>query len=468
MSVKNFFNSFIKNERNILLYTIIFSLLILSILPILRVSFHNSIIPGQEPYYNARMGEQVFKNPTLEEDSLTKESYHFNIYHFLIGAISKYSNLTIASMLIPFILGILSPLLLYFILKKLSINKLTRFIAINFFIISTPFIKTFSYSTISSLSTFIILLGIFIYLSENKILSYFSSIIFISLSYVSYNAMIFSAILILGLIPFYKRKRNFNILLSLILFILFILLKGTLNYSSNFWNYIFSDFANSFGLSFFMLLLSAIGIYICWRVKKHIFSYLMLASLFVLIFYSKDFIPLLNVIISIFAAYGFTSLLVMKWKVSTLKMITLPIILMSIIFSSLFFVIDISSDKPNKDIIDSLIFLSDKTDKNNILSSQQNSLWIQTLANSNTILDYNEIIPKDINNLFYTRNLEDAKEYIKSYNITYIYITPEMKRGVIWTKENQGLLFLFRNQEFFTNIYNKNQIEIWKINTLSN
>jgi len=37
-----------------------------------------------------------------------------------------------------------------------------------------------------------------------------------------------------------------------------------------------------------------------------------------------------------------------------------------------------------------------------------------------------------------------------------------MKSGLVWEKEEQGLLFLLQNRETFKNIYNSSEIEVWK------
>ena len=65
--------------------------------------------------------------------------------------------------------------------------------------------------------------------------------------------------------------------------------------------------------------------------------------------------------------------------------------------------------------------------------------------------------------IFYSRNLKDTKILLEKYNINYIWIDNKMKNGLVWEKEQQGLLFLFRNNETFNNIYNNQGIEIWEI-----
>ena len=44
-----------------------------------------------------------------------------------------------------------------------------------------------------------------------------------------------------------------------------------------------------------------------------------------------------------------------------------------------------------------------------------------------------------------------------------IWIDSQMKDGQVWTKEDEGLLFLFSNKETFRRVYNKEGIEIWEV-----
>ena len=42
--------------------------------------------------------------------------------------------------------------------------------------------------------------------------------------------------------------------------------------------------------------------------------------------------------------------------------------------------------------------------------------------------------------------------------------TPEMKNGLVWNTNNEGLLYLIsKNPNYFKLIYNENGIEIWGV-----
>ena len=50
------------------------------------------------------------------------------------------------------------------------------------------------------------------------------------------------------------------------------------------------------------------------------------------------------------------------------------------------------------------------------------------------------------------------------FKISYILITPEMKNGLVWSRNNEGLLYLLKNNpDVFKMIYNNEGVEIWRI-----
>ena len=70
----------------------------------------------------------------------------------------------------------------------------------------------------------------------------------------------------------------------------------------------------------------------------------------------------------------------------------------------------------------------------------------------------------DSQEIFTSRNLEKTKNILGGYNLSYIYITPEMKQGLVWNYEEDGLLFVLKfSPESFEKIYDKDGIEIWKV-----
>ncbi len=104
-----------------------------------------------------------------------------------------------------------------------------------------------------------------------------------------------------------------------------------------------------------------------------------------------------------------------------------------------------------------------------IFTHYSKGLWIESIAQRQPLLDsqINYILDlnikfNDTNTTFYSRNLKTTKSMLDKHNIKYIWIDKDMKQGQVWTREKQGILFLFRNSETFKKVYSKDDIEIWE------
>ena len=52
-------------------------------------------------------------------------------------------------------------------------------------------------------------------------------------------------------------------------------------------------------------------------------------------------------------------------------------------------------------------------------------------------------------------------DYLETFEIRYIFIDEEMRRGLVWRRSQEGLLFLLENSEKFINIYSEAGIDIY-------
>lgn len=466
--MKRFLNNFIKKERNVIIYILLLSLLVFSIVPIVRTFYHDGILVGDVSYYNARMGNYLKSDPFLDQDPLTGKSYSFQPYHFILGMASAFMGMQWASILVPLFLGIISSLLLFKILERFHINKLTIFLTITFWIISPISIFVFSTSSTYSLAIFTFLLAFFLFTREKKIYHFLSGISFALLSFFSTPSLLFTIVVLYAYSIFKKEESK-----KAFLFIFFVIVMAFLNTQINLDMFtpisienIISDFGALQGISVFVLILTSIGLYVEWRVNKYIIPNLLFLLLLTLTLFLQPILLYLNIVFALCTAYALTAFIVMKWKLKPLKSLTILIVVLSLLFSTISFTNRLAEESPDRYIIESLQFLNKNSEeKSNILSSSKNYYWIQTVSNRNPILslESDNHLKNQTNVLFQTRNLNRAKELLKNLDIDYIYITPEMKTSSPWKKDDQGLLFLFRNDETFENIYEENNIEIWKV-----
>jgi len=238
--------------------------------------------------------------------------------------------------------------------------------------------------------------------------------------------------------------------------------------SINYLQKLISDFRSN-GFSLFSVLLAGLGVIVSWKNKnKYAVGYI-LFFVFLALFKFLNIGIFLSFIISIFAGYALITLFTMHWDLIQVKKFTFFILILGLFLSSVSY-LNRSADFPptNQDIL-ALNWLKENSVPDSVVFSHyKNGFLIQTIAGQTVVMDGNfEYIDaeqrfKDSYDLFYNRNLQKTRTLLTKYDISYIYINPLMKQGDVWTREEQGLLFLFRNNETFKNIYQNKGFEIWK------
>lgn len=126
---------------------------------------------------------------------------------------------------------------------------------------------------------------------------------------------------------------------------------------------------------------------------------------------------------------------------------------------------------PSEQFIDGASWLSEHSLENEIvLSYYTHGYVIEYAARRPVIIDsFFYSIPqreerlRDVDAVFNTVNLDEAKRILKKYGVTYIFIDEEMKDTLVWEGQEQGLLSLLHNSETFKNAYANEEVEIWKV-----
>jgi hypothetical protein len=225
----------------------------------------------------------------------------------------------------------------------------------------------------------------------------------------------------------------------------------------------------SFGI--FNLILFGIGSYIEWKRKKQILGYIFLFAAIVLSFYFNSINIYLNFIFALFAGSASIFIIKMRYSISVIKRLTIYLLLFGLIFSTISYTARVSTLYPDKTVVNSLNWLNENTKPGEIIFSHYTKgNWIEAIAERPVILDSNLIYIKDVKTklndaetIFYSRNLKKTTDLIEKYNISYIWIDSEMKKDLVWVKDEEGLLFLFSNKDIFKREYNEEGIEIWEI-----
>ena len=469
--------SFAKKHAFLLLLA--FCLVIL-ILPLaLR---QNLIIPGDSPYYTLRIAEKIQNEGLISWDDLSyggREIAGLPSFPFILSLINvPVQNMGLSFTLFNIVLGLLSFVMFYIILKNQE--KKIKIIASFLFILSPPFIALFAGYSSLSIAFFLVLLAILLFIRN----SYWSLLPFALLPFFSVT----STFLMIVFLIFYlfTEKPNVRlitfaiILQSIILFYIYggIFLRygllEKLNFELTSISTIFlSDLGGKFGISIFTLFAAIIGIFELWERKyKSLYLYLFVAIVLVMSFMLNELLIYLSIFIVFLAAFGFLRLSKQTWKSDFLKKLTITALLCGVLFSGLSYVNQIAVSMPNEEIIQTLGSLKEFSSEGDlVLSHFSNGNWISYFADRPVYMDSNfRYAPNvnahyhDANAIFQSRDAEFTREILDRDSISYIYITPGMKDGLVWESDNQGLLFLFDNSDLFIRHYNIDETEILQYN----
>jgi len=461
------------------LYIFLIALIIL-ILPLLTRLLHydNSLI-GDQAYYYERMANSINSNHLFTFDHLAYggSEYIPHTYHSFLAFCSNFIPLQLFMQIFPGLLGMFSLFLFYKILRKFKLRKAYTNLSCFIFSISPIFIYLFSYPNDQYIPVSLILLSIyFIRQPTKKWIFAILPIIAISLFNIIHSLVLLIILIILRLYKQLSKKKTTITLTILITFTLAYHIPFFLRYGfphgSNFVELnIFNSFIGDFGalISFSIpfLLISILGTLMLTS-KREILPAVSFIVLTTILSYS--IIPLrfyLNILLVLLVSFAIQQLLRRKWQLKSIKKMAMLAILCSLAFSTLVYINHISTSSPSNELIDSMSWLNSQN-SGVVLSHQDNGFWIENLANKSTVInpstEYISSIDatyEDVQNIFYSYHVEETLILLNNYNIKYILITPEMKQGKVWEKENQGFLLILKESPKFKKIYSLNNIEIW-------
>lgn len=450
-------------KKNFLFYIIITTIVLISLPLVIRFLSHGAFFIGEEPYYHMRVAEKISRTDNL---IFFKRPLLVTPYHFLLIPFNKYLTISVLSL----ILALATIIIFYLILKKYKISPEHRFFISMLLIVSPVFIYLFAVPNPNSLAILLTLTGFYLFLKKNKIAMTVSVILFIMVSMFS----LFNVFVVLSLLLFQynrKKKRPWIIASIVFMFITSSLYRASLYNSYLYLNNslfvnLFSDIGSLMGFGIFTVILALVGLIRLFGEKQRYYPiYLLLVFLmvsFVLINPSITFY--LAFIVAILAGTGLYMLKRMKWKLKTIKNLTIIILICGLLFSTFSYIGRINNMPPNKEIFDSLEWMQSQ-EQGYVFSHYSNGYYIQ-YAGFPVIIDdlyypTNPVVINDTDTIFYSRNLEKTKRLLDKYNISYIWVDSKMKHD-IWEKPEEGLLFLFRNSETFKNIYSTPNIEVWQ------
>ncbi|MEK6947651.1 MAG: hypothetical protein AABX19_00255 [Nanoarchaeota archaeon] len=462
-----------KKHFYLLLFICIVALLSLIFI---RERYNNGLFIGDDAYYSLRTAQYIHDTQSLpKEDSLSYGGRLFvNEYGWpLILSI----NPQFLGRWLPFILGILSFIFFYFIVKNYNDN--IKGLASLFLILSPAYIYLYSTPSKYGIVLFMLLLGIYLSLRKKET----ASIIVLGLTG-------FFSILTLLIILLYNTKQALKnhkwektLYLSLFLLSAFIIQFYKLLYAGlpevifgfnsftlpRMLNLLFSDFGSIFGISIFTFFLSLIGVYTYWKQKyKFLLYYIILTVLIFGAFYFNFLIFYLTFILAFFAALGFNNFLNHEWRSNTLRYFTILVVICGIIFSGLAFLNEAPNVSPSKGFKEAFDFLKGQNSTSMVFSDYTRGNYISYVGRINFI-DDNTFYARNVQSrlldsrrLLHAKNINTATSIINRYNIQYIWLDKDLITH-LWGKSETELIFLLRySPNNFKKMFDNGDVEIYE------
>ena len=419
----------------------------------------NPEIAGYESYYHLLISSR--------EGEISPSPYFLNPYDLILSIHPRTMSL-----FIPLILTILSGFLLHNLLKKFEIPTNLRNLSILFLLLSPFFIALAIFSSPLSLILFLNLLGITLLLNNKRNPSI---IIFLLIPFFG-PIHVFFTLMILGIIYLWKIRNTLLhmlsiLILSILYYAILILTKkipDMSNLSITFFTTFFTELGSYTGFTILNLILVALGLLFLWKRKRtfYLLHVLIAVGMFISIYFEETALYLL-IPFQLVAAYAVLKIDEMTWDLKKLKKLSLLLIIIALVFSQLAYSVRLVNTEPIESSIKGLEWLEDE-DPGNVLSHHTRGYWIEAIAKKTPILEGRRLYDdkatiEKANTIFYTRNLKKATELLQNLSVEYIFIDRAMKEGLVWKDNDQGLLFLFRNNETFKRLYKTRDVEIWYI-----
>lgn len=469
---------------------IIFILLIICLLsPMLfRIYKGNNNLLGQETHYHSKAASVLIRNnnsnmfyaPTdIAENVFAPRNYVFTPHTYVLAYFSRIFGISLASKLLPFIFGVISVVFFNLLLKLFFEKSYQRNIITIFLIVNPAFIYAFTVSNPHSTAIAFTLAATYFFMRPEKLSFVLSVLLFTIVALFSIFNSIFSLLLLLAIILRLKENHNRFIVVLLVLAFVSFARKIPFYYNYTFFpntnmvQSLFSDLGGLVGFGVFIVMLAIYGVFSHWKKKSKFFTLFAIAILLLVAqFFVGNFVNMyLGFLVSIAAALGFLKLYSSRWKIKIIRNLTLLVLVCGLMFSTVAFLTRVVELEPDNTSAEGLAWMRDNVFKEGyVLSHHKNGYSVSYLARNPVFVDSLELssnsqdfLYKVADSIFDSRDLEQVKILLLRYGIKYIYIDPVMKEGLVWDKDNQGLLFLLSDKDTFKNIYAKNRVEIWEV-----
>jgi hypothetical protein len=445
---------------------VLFALLVLASLisatPFIVRSLHgNDALIGTDSYLHLGLSQNLLQASSYPLPDVQENGFHL-LASWLLGPPQLVAKT------LPIFFALLTVLVSFFLFRSLGFNKGETTLTSLILIISPLFIVIHTSFNPLSLYLFLIVLSWFVFIKNPKL----GMIVLLLTLALDMKGFMLGAVALFCFAVLRRESRWVLIGLTSGMSIGAILNQiGLVSFDGLSIGLHHSDFlvslGSSFGFSFFLLILGLIGAIVSVNKKnREILSAIVLVALFV---YSV-FDPLARVVgllvASIFAAKGLVYLISRDWNVESIKLATIFLIILSVLFTTIMTITSQVDAEPTLEKMRALNFLKTSEEQDLVLSSKENGIFIERIARRTAVLDSlsNQASVDLADKIFYAKRIKDIENILLDEDITHILIDQKMVNGGVWTNNEQGLLFLLKNNKnSFVEVYSKGGVSIYRI-----
>jgi hypothetical protein len=212
------------------------------------------------------------------------------------------------------------------------------------------------------------------------------------------------------------------------------------------------------GYSAIVILFAIIGFFSTYKAYKELAIVYVYCTLSILAMHLYGISPLvLSFLVPVWAAHTIQLLLKKQWVLAPLKHLTLGLVIAGVGVTTILSISSAILANPDSQMVMALGELGRLGSAGSVLTSPDYSSYVEHYSGIPAAP------PELAEALFRSRDLKYAKGLLAEQNISAVFISPEMKQGLVWTEPEEGLLFLLRNNQTFRQAYSRGGYEIWEI-----
>lgn len=217
------------------------------------------------------------------------------------------------------------------------------------------------------------------------------------------------------------------------------------------------DLGAARGYGLFAIIAAAVGASVMWKNKaRNYFITLGILALVLLSFAVPALILPGSIAVAVVGGLGFARLRTRKWNFQLVRMMSIILFACGILFSTITFMTFEIRSPPNLELVTALSELRFQLPDGFVASAPENEIWI----NYWSLRPFADLSESEFDALWHSRNLANTSEVIIFNGIESIVITPDM-RSIIWTGDDEGLLFILQNSRAFEQITESN-VQAWR------